>query len=173
MLNYFLKTCSNKSSEVYECPLPDFVNFILVFLPLFLQYWLRYKCKSTTRSQKTDWSHWQYPKFCLAETVKIYFLTATGYSCFSRLIYLSNSSNHTFWANYFRVPGCRNQMVLLLFLHPTAVNRLKSSTWKYFPEWENQDLALSLAFCVPGVCLCTCACSDFIIGSKNMTNSWK
>lgn len=92
------------------------MNFILILPPLFLQCWLRFKHKSTTRSQKTGWSHWQYPTFCLAETVIICYLTATGYSCFSRLIYWWNSSNHTFWANYFRVPGCRNQMVLLLFV---------------------------------------------------------
>lgn len=116
MLNNFLKTCSSKSPQVCECPLSDFVNFILILPPLFLQCSLRFKHKPTTRLQKTDWSHWQYPKFSLAETVIICYLTATGYSCFSRLIYWWNSSNRTFWANYFRVRGCRNQMVFLLFV---------------------------------------------------------
>lgn len=77
---------------------------------------LEFNYKSTTRSQKTDWSRWQYPKFCLGETVIICYLTAIGYSCFYRWIYRCNSSNHTFWTKYFRVPGCRNQMVLLLFV---------------------------------------------------------
>lgn len=81
----------------------------MILPPPFLQYRLRLK----GRSQKTDWSHC---KFCLAETGVTCYVTATGYSCFTTWIYWWRNSNNTFWANYFRIPACRNQMLLLLFV---------------------------------------------------------
>lgn len=137
MLNYFLKARSNKSPYVYECFLSDFVNFNLILPPPFLQYRLRLNGKSTTRSQKTDWSHWRYHKFCLAETGVTCSVAAAGHLCFSRWIYRWNSSNHTFWANYFRVPGCRNQMLLLLFVPSHCSQRTQEQHLEILP-WARE-----------------------------------
>lgn len=114
------------------------MNFTLILPPPFLQYWIRLKGKSITRSQKTDWSHWQYHKFCLAEAGVPRCVTATGYSCFSRWIYWWNSSNQTFWANCFRVLGCRNQMLLLLFVPSHCSQRTREQHLEILP-WVRES----------------------------------
>lgn len=125
----------------------EFKNFNMIFPPPFLQYCLRLQGKLITRSQKTDWNHWWYYKFCLAKTWITCYVTATGYSFFSRWIYWCNSKITLFEQTISEFLAAETKCYFFCFYHPTAVSRLESSTWKYYPEWENQDLALRLHVC--------------------------